>query len=326
MKENDTTTADLAEYLADWRDTRSPSHGIVTPEGMVPITIPAPSEPMTLFADAIDLATMARHGRLTPAPDDYVPPKPKPRRRPIGSAAMTGTQRPPLTIDPAAVPWASVPAFTSGIAEWIADAHLTATGRTEGTAEWVAQNTGKTRGECRAYISGSSRWPLHVLARLLDALCYEGRIVDEFDALTITTDGGLDDTALSVRVIAWMRRCMERRRLEWSATELHRALTEDAKRYGDVRVDDAPRGVAMVSTQQIHSIMTGTSKISVPVLYRFCRLINARGLWDAPTLPAVAMPGGLVTRRMAWSGEPMRNSRIPGIEPSPAPAQLTSEA
>lgn len=314
-----TDDAELATYIDNWSDGRNVEP--VTPRGAFPITIPGEAGGATYFVDQHTIAAMAANGELAPAPLGYTMPRPRPRRRAIGSAAMAAAPlEHPLTIDPAAVPWASVPAFTSGIAEWLADAHLTATGRTEGTVEWVSRLADKTRNEVRGYLSGTTRWPMPTLIGLLNTLGYEGGITDDADGtgdiLTLT-----DDETMPLRAVEWCRRALERHGIRWSATEVHRALLADAERYGDAVIPGAPRGFAMVTAQMIHGIMAGTSQISVIVLYRFCRLINARGMWRSRTMPAVAMPGGLVTRRMAWSGEPLKNSRVAHIEPAAQSAE-----
>ncbi len=236
------------------------------------------------------------------------------RQRNPGDTRMVG--RPlaqPVAISPMSVPWGPVTWLAPGIAEWVATLHFAATGRTDALAPWLAAQAGRTDVDARRLLSGATKWPLDNLALLLRRYGYIGGIDYRGDMLTLVED----NDAMADATLAWSRRVFQRATGDkMTGTKFYEWLLADAAQYGDAVVRGGMAGVSSPSKSHASLMARGGSPIGTYVLYRIARAADARGMWTSPTAPAIAMPGGLVMRTMAWSGRPVELGRY-GSAPEP---------
>lgn len=236
-----------------------------------------------------------------------------PRRNP-GDTAMVGRPMPrPEVISPSSIPWGPVTWIASAIAEWAATLHVDATGRTDALAPWLAAQIDRTEVDARRLIGGAMKWPLDNLAVLLHRHNYLGCIDYRGDKLSIV----VDNNEMHSAAMAWVQRVFHRATgQELTGTRMRDWLLADAERYGDAVVKHSIAGVSVPSRSHSALIAKGGSPIGTYLLYRIARAADARGMWTSPSAPAIAMPGGIVMRTIAWSGRPVELGRY-GSAPAP---------
>lgn len=224
----------------------------------------------------------------------------------------------PEVISPASVAWGPVTWIAPGIAEWVATLHVAATGRTDALAPWLAAQAERTDVDARRLLSGAAKWPINDLALLLRRYNYVGGIDYHGDMLQLIGD----KNEMSDATLQWAQRVFHRATgHDMTGPKLRDWLLDDAARYGDAAVRGSMAGVSVPSRSHASLMCRGGSPIGTYVLYRISRAANARGMWTSPSAPAVAMPGGLVARTVAWSGRPVELGRygsvpLPGQEPT----------
>lgn len=235
-----------------------------------------------------------------------------------GDTRLVGIPLPkPQSIDPTSVPWGPVTWLAPAIAEWVATLHLTVTGRTDALAPWLANQLHRSDVDARRLLAGATKWPLDNLAALLNQFGYVGGIDYHDHVLSFIED----KSAMHEATFTWVRDVFTHATGDnLTGPKLRDWLIEDAKTYHDETIEGAMAGLSVPSRSHASLICRGGSPINTYMLYRVSRAANARGMWTSmnaavlPSAQTLSLPGGMVTRTIAWHGRPVEPGRY-GSQP-----------
>lgn len=230
-----------------------------------------------------------------------------------GDTRLVGIPLPkPQSIDPTSVPWGPVTWLAPAIAEWVATLHFAVTGRTDALAPWLANQLHRSDVDARRLLAGATKWPLDNLATLLDRFGYVGGIYHHGDVLPLFEDKRI----MHEETLAWVQDTfLHATGDNLTGPKLRDWLIKDAKTYHDETVEGAMAGLSVPSRSHASLICRGGSPINTYMLYRIVRAANARGMWTSmnatvvPIAQTLSLPGGMVTRTIAWHGRPVEPGR-----------------